>query len=64
MFRGWPLRPLLRWISLVAAVVVLALLGGARLHLHSFVLFLVIVIGLAAAVVAVFVATAHGGSEA
>jgi uncharacterized membrane protein YfhO len=54
------LRPLLRWTSLVAALVVLAYLGVARLHLHNFVLFLAIVLGLAVAIAAVFVATASG----
>ena len=54
------LRPLLRWISLAAVLVVLAVLGVARLHLHNFVLFLAIVLGLAVAITAVFVATASG----
>ena len=52
------LRPLLRWISLVAALVVLVVLGGRRAHLHDFVLFLVMVVAIAVAIVAVFVATA------
>jgi hypothetical protein len=43
-------------------IVVLALVGSARLHLHNFVLFVAIVIGLAAAVLAVFVVTASGKS--
>jgi hypothetical protein len=38
-------------------MVVLAVLGGARLHLQNFVLFVAIVVGLAAAVVVVFVVT-------
>lgn len=61
MPRAWPLRRLLRWTSLVALVVVLAVLGTAgtaRTHQQNFVLFLGIVLGLAVAVVAVFVATA------
>jgi hypothetical protein len=37
---------------------VLAALGHRRLHLHDFVLFLAIVLGLAVAIVIVFVATA------
>jgi predicted lysophospholipase L1 biosynthesis ABC-type transport system permease subunit len=53
------LRPLLRWTSLVAVAVVLAVLGARRTHLHNFVLFLVIVLGLAVAIVAVFLATAR-----
>jgi hypothetical protein len=39
---------------------VLAALGGSRLHLHNFVLFLAIVLALAVTVVAVFVATTRG----
>jgi len=39
--------------------VVLAVLGARRTHLHNFVLFLVIVLGLAVAIVAVFLATAR-----
>jgi hypothetical protein len=39
--------------------VVLAVLGVRRLHLHDFVLFLIIVLGLAVAIVAVFIATAR-----
>jgi hypothetical protein len=38
--------------------IVLAVLGVARMHLQNFVLFLGIVLGLAIAVVAVYVATA------
>jgi hypothetical protein len=38
---------------------VLAALGSARMHLHDFVTFLAIVLGLAIGVVAVFVATAR-----
>jgi len=52
------LRPLLRWISLVLSVAVLAALGVARTHLHNFPLFLAAVVGLAALTVVVFVATA------
>jgi peptidoglycan/LPS O-acetylase OafA/YrhL len=57
--RGSHLRPLLRWTSLVAGFGVLAVLGQRRLHLHDFVLFLAIVLGLAIAIVAVFVFTAR-----
>ena len=41
----------------------LAALGHKRVHLHDFVLFLAIVLGLAIAIVAVFVITQHGGPE-
>jgi sulfite exporter TauE/SafE len=54
------LRPLLRWISLVAAGLVLAALGASRLHQGRFVLFLGIVMALAVVVVAMYVATANG----
>jgi hypothetical protein len=54
------LRPLLRWISLVAAALVLAALGAGRFHQGRFVLFLGIVMALAVVVVAVYVATADG----
>ncbi|MGQ0608988.1 MAG: hypothetical protein ACT4OQ_11075 [Chloroflexota bacterium] len=40
---------------------VLAVLGERRVHLHDFVLFLAIVVALAAAIVAVFVATRRPG---
>jgi uncharacterized membrane protein YoaK (UPF0700 family) len=59
--RESPLRPLLRWISLIAAAIVLAVLGSARTHQQSFVLFVVIVVALAAGIVAVFVATGGAG---
>lgn len=52
-----PLRPLLRWTSLLAGAAVLAVLGGARMHQQDFVLFLAVVVALAAGIVAVFVAT-------
>jgi hypothetical protein len=52
------LRPLLRWISLLAAAIVLAALGASRFHQHRFVLFLGIVLALAVGVVTVYVATA------
>jgi hypothetical protein len=45
-------------------VVVLAVLGGARTHLQSFVLFVAVVVVLAAAVVAVFVTTAGDAETA
>jgi hypothetical protein len=40
---------------------VLAVLGSARTHQQSFVLFVVIVVALAAGIVAVFVATGGAG---
>ena len=40
----------------------LAVLGVRRTHLHDFVLFLAIVLGLAVAIVAVFLATARNDS--
>jgi uncharacterized ion transporter superfamily protein YfcC len=52
------LRPLLRWISLLASAAVLGTLGVARTHLHNFPLFLAAVLGLAVLVVVVFVVTA------
>lgn len=52
------MRPLLRWTSLVAMAIVLAVLGSSRAHQQNFVLFLGIVLGLAIAVVAIYVATA------
>ena len=49
---------MLRWASLGGMAVGLAALGAARTHQQNFVLFLVLVLGLALAVVAVFVVTA------
>lgn len=49
---------MLRWASLGGMAVGLAVLGAARTHQQNFVLFLGIVLGLALAVVAVFVVTA------
>ena len=60
MNRRSPLRPLLRWTSLLVAGVLLAWLGAARMHQQSFVLFLAIVLALAIGIVAVFLATAEG----
>ena len=57
---GSPLRPLLRWTSLVVAGALLAWLGAARMHQQNFVLFLAIVLGLAIGIVVVFVSTAEG----
>jgi len=54
------MRPLLRWISLVATVVLLAVLGAARTHQQNFVLFLGVVLGSAVLVLVVFVVTARG----
>jgi len=58
--RRSPLRALLRWISLIATVIVLGALGAKRVHLHNFHLFLAILIGLALLTVTVFVVTARG----
>ena len=63
MSRRSPLRALLRWISLIATVIVLGALGAKRVHLHNFVLFLVILVGLALLTVTVFVVTARGAAE-
>lgn len=52
------LRPLLRWISLVADVALLWALGAAGMHQRNFVLFLAAVMVAAATTAAVFVATA------
>ena len=38
--RRWPLRPLLRWTSLLGGVALLAVLGAARTHQQNFPLFL------------------------
>ena len=51
------MQSLLRWTSLVAAGVVLYLIGARRLHLHDFNAFILIVLGLAAGVVGAFMAT-------
>jgi hypothetical protein len=56
-----PLRPLLRWTSLLASLVALIALGGANMHQHNFPVFLGAVLGLAALTVAVFVLTAPRG---
>lgn len=63
MSRRWPLRALLRWTSLIATVIVLGALGARRVHLHSFALFLGVVVGLALLTVATFVVTARGAAE-
>lgn len=51
------MRSALRWSSLVAAAVVLALVGQARLHLHDFTQFLVVLLAVAAGITAVFLLT-------
>ena len=51
------MRSLIRWTSLVAAGVVLYVIGVRRLHLHDFNAFLLIVLALAAGIVGVFMAT-------
>ena len=54
---GWPLRPLLRWTSLVGSAVLLGTLGVANMHQQNFILFLTAVLGLCVLTVAVFVLT-------
>ena len=58
MPRRSPLRPLLRWISLVGSAALLAVLGAAGTHQRNFPLFLTAVLGLSVLTVAIFVATA------
>jgi len=47
-------RSALRWASLIGAAAVLYVAGARRLHLHDFSAFLVLVVVLSAAIVAVF----------
>jgi len=56
--RRSPLRPLLRWTSLIGSAVLLGVLGAARTHQQNFPLFLTVVVGLSVLAVAVFVLTA------
>jgi hypothetical protein len=58
---GWPLRPLLRWISLAGSAVVLGALGVANMHQQNFPFFLTAVLGLCVLTVAVFVLTEPRG---
>lgn len=51
------MRSALRWTSLVAAAAVLAVVGEARLHLHDFPRFLLVLLGVVVGVVAVFLLT-------
>ena len=51
------MRSALRWSSLVAAAVVLAVAGEGRLHLHDFPRFLVLLLALAAGITAMFLLT-------
>lgn len=51
------MRSALRWSSLVAAAVVLAVAGETRLHLHDFPRFLVLLLAVAAGVTAMFLLT-------
>ncbi len=51
------MRSALRWSSLVAAAVVLAVAGEARLHLHDFTRFLLVLLAVAAGVTAMFLLT-------
>ena len=51
------MRSVLRWSSLVAAAVVLAVVGEARLHLHDFTRFLVVLLAVAAGVTGMFLLT-------
>ena len=55
------MRPLLRWSSLAAGVAVLGVAGERRLHLHDFNAFLELVLGVAVALVVVFMATRRDG---
>lgn len=60
MFRRSPLRPLLRWISLLGCAALLGALGAAGTHQKNFTLFLAAILGAAVVTVAIFVATAAG----
>jgi len=61
---GWPLRPLLRWTSLVGSAVLLGTLGVANMHQQNFPLFLTAVLGLCVLTVAIFVLTEpRGGAD-
>lgn len=51
------MRSGLRWSSLVAGAVVLAVAGEARLHLHDFTRFLLVLLAVAAGVTAMFLLT-------
>ena len=63
MCRSRPLRPLLRWISLVGSVALLAWFGTARTHQQNFPLFLATVMGLSVLIAVVYVFTSTGESE-
>ena len=54
---------LLRWISLVVAVGLLYVLGARGFHHRQFDVFLIVVLGLAIAIVAVIFATSTGKAE-
>lgn len=56
------MRSLLRWTSLVASAVVLYVVGVRRLHLHDFNAFIVVLLGIALGILAVFRLT-RGGDE-
>ena len=55
------MRPLLRWINLLACAALLAWFGAGRTHQQNFPLFLTAVVGLSLLTVAVFVLTAPRG---
>ena len=57
MPRGSPLRPLLRWTSLVGGAALLAVLGAAGTHQRNFPLFLTAVLAVSVLTVVVYVAT-------
>ena len=60
----WPLRPLLRWTSLLGSAVLLGALGVANMHQQNFSLFLTAVLGLCVLTVVVFVLTEpRGGAD-
>ena len=55
------MRSALRWASLIGAAAVLYIAGARRLHLHDFWVFLVLVVVLSVAVVAVFLSARDDG---
>ena len=55
------MRPLLRWISLLASGLVLYALGAARFHHHNFPVFLALLLALALVTLVVFLFTREAG---